>query len=181
MKFSDPLNFLTYAIAEGATTPVPAGGTNAIVFSSVTNAHMKWTGTSWMSLKRSVVLKMCSADFTPPTTGIDYGGLHIVPYEPNTTGRTPIAWTVTDILFRLETAGSTASSVQIYRSTGTGAFSNTGALNTTALSIAASANEALAPTLAVTSVNSGDKLAPYYGALGTGAAGFTVEVVLCES
>jgi hypothetical protein len=126
--------------------------------------------------KAQVRLKMCSADYTPAATGIDKGGLSIVPQV----GGANVSFTVNNISLRVETQGSTSTTVRIQRSTGTGAFSNAGYLDTSGLTLAASTSEASGPTLSVTTVNSGDKLMPEYTALGTSAAGFTLYVMLTQ-
>lgn len=136
---------------------------------------------------RALRLKLSSADYTPTTVAADVGGTVMVPYDPDDEASlTSIVWTVVDIIFRLETtASSGTTSLKIQRSTGTGAFVNAGYLNTTSLDILAAAYEPAAgqkpAPLAVTTVNSGDKLRPEYTALGTGASGFSVYVVLRES
>ena len=132
---------------------------------------------------RSLILKMCSADFTPPGLGIDIGGLVIIPFDPEEAGaKIPITWYVTDIIFRIETPASAGlTSLKIQRYVGTGTFTNTGYLNTTSLDIAVGAYEAPAASLAVTQVTSGDKLRPEFTAIGTNAAGFTAYVILRES
>jgi hypothetical protein len=133
---------------------------------------------------RAVRLKMCSADFTPFGAGIDLGGLCIVPYDPSEPTLVNIAWTVVDIVFRVESPSSSgAPAVQIARSVGTGVFSNVGYLNTVPVTIPQGAYE---PTvrpalLSSTIVNSGDKLAPVYSSLGLGSSGYTVYVVLRET
>lgn len=89
----------------------------------------------------------------------------IAPYAPNTPlgVLTSIAWTITDIAFRQETAGSTDSTLQILRYTGIGAFVTSNVINTTPIHIAAGQNEALgrpftSGTIDQPLVNSGDKL-----------------------
>lgn len=133
---------------------------------------------------RSFRMKMSSADFTPSSTGVDLGGLAIVPFDPDEPGQISIAWTVVDIVFRMETtAASGTTSVKIQRSTGTGIFSNAGYLNTTAVSISSGSYEQSTKpaSLAVTTVNSGDKLLPEYTAIGPSSGGYTLYVVLRES
>jgi hypothetical protein len=134
---------------------------------------------------RSLRVKMCSADFTPFGVGYDAGSLAIVPYDPaQPSTLISITWIVTDIVFRTETASvSGATSVQIARSTGTGAFSNVGYLNTTPVTIAQGLYEPTVRPAVITqtTVNSGDKLQAYYSALGTGASGFTLYTVLTET
>jgi hypothetical protein len=133
---------------------------------------------------RAIRMKMCSADFTPYGDGPDPGGISIVPYDPSEPTLVSIAWTVVDIVFRVESASSSGvTSVQIDRSIGTGVFTSVGYLNTVPVTIPIGAYE---PTvrpalLSVTTVNSGDKLRPVYSAIGLGAAGFTVYVILRES
>lgn len=122
-----------------------------------------------------LALALCTADFTPQL-GLDLGGIAIVPFDPATGN--PIAWTITGLVFRMETPGSSISSVKIQRSTGVGAFTNVGYLNTTSLDIAPGSYQNLAPVFAISSVNSGDKLAPEYTAIGTGAANFTLYAIL---
>jgi hypothetical protein len=133
---------------------------------------------------RAIRLKMCSADFTPFGSGQDNGGLSIVPYDPSEPTLVSIAWTVVDIVFRTEVASTSGGiSVQIARSVGTGAFSNVGFLNTVPVTIPQGDNEpTVRPAIISTMiVNSGDKLAPVYGSIGTGATGFTLYVILRES
>lgn len=133
---------------------------------------------------RALRMKMCSADFTPFGVGTDPGGLSIVPYDPAEPGLVSIAWTVVDIVFRVETAALSGSTeVQIQRSTGTGAFSNVGVLNTTPVTIAAGNYEPTVRPAVITQtiVNSGDKLMPTYPSLGLGASGFSLYCVIRES
>ncbi len=133
---------------------------------------------------RVLALHMSEANFTPAGTGIYLGGLAIVPYDASEPGLVSIAWTVVDIVFRMESAASSGStSLQIQHSTGTGAFANVGYLNTQPVSIpAASYEPTVRPAVISQSVvNSGDKLLPEFTALGSGAAGFTVYVILRET
>jgi hypothetical protein len=131
---------------------------------------------------RAVVLKMCSADYTPQSVGIDYGGLSLVPYDPNQ-NQAVIAFSVIDIFLRIETPAVTGTtSVKIQRSTGTGGFINAGYLNTTSVDVGSGAHE---PTtrpaaISVSTINSGDKLLPEWTALGSGIQGATLYVVLLE-
>jgi hypothetical protein len=126
--------------------------------------------------KAQVRLKMCSADFTPSATGVDKGGLSVVPQV----GGANVSFTVNTIFLRAETQGTTATTVRIQRSTAAGAFVNAGYLDTSGLTLAANTSEASGPALTVTTVNSGDKLMPEYTALGTSAAGFTLYVILTQ-
>ena len=122
-------------------------------------------------------LKLCSADFTPLTLGPDPGGLVVLPYDP--LSGASVTWNVLGFFFRVEAVGSSLTAVQIARSTVVGAFFNAGFLNPVAYPIAAGQNEnSSVPTLAIASVNSGDKLMPQYTALGTGAKGFTLYITL---
>lgn len=179
MQALTPLTLPSLAVSAGATTPTARVG--ALVWSTIAGSMLQFNGSSWRPTDNPTVrLKMCSADYTPTAIGADLGGLITVPYLADGL-TTAVAWNVLDIFLRTEVSGSVgATSVQIQRSTGTGAFTNVGALNTTAVSIAAGAYE---PTtrpaaIAVATVNSGDKLMPYYTALGTGASGFTLWVLL---
>jgi len=127
---------------------------------------------------KCLALALCTADFTPQV-GLDTGGTTIVPFDPATGNQ--IAWTLAGLVFRMETPGAGPSSVKIQRSTGSGVFTNVGYLNTTSLDIAAGAFENLAPVFAITTVNSGDKLAPEYTAIGAGAANCTLSVILAAT
>ena len=135
---------------------------------------------------RSVILSFASGEFTPSTVGKDVI-VREVPYDPEEPGSpTVIAWTVVDIVFRIETpAASGTTSLKVQRSTGTGVFSNVGYLNTTSLDILATTYEPASGQkpcpLAVTSINSGDKLSPEYTAVAGGSAGYSCYVVLRES
>jgi hypothetical protein len=135
---------------------------------------------------RSVILTFASGEFTPSATGKDVI-VREVPYDPEEPGSpTVIAWTVVDIVFRVETAASSGTtSLKVQRSTGTGVFSNVGYLNTTSLDITSGNYEPASGQkpcpLAVTSINSGDKLSPEYTAIGSGSAGYSAYVVLRES
>lgn len=133
---------------------------------------------------RAIRMKMCSADFTPFGVGVDDGGLSIVPYDPSEPGLVSIAWTVVDIVFRVETAAlSGDTSVQIQRSTGVGHFSNVGYINTVPVTIAPGLYEPTVRPAVISqpTVNSGDKLLPEYTSIGIGASDFTLYMILRES
>jgi hypothetical protein len=132
---------------------------------------------------RTCILQLCNAGQTPGVGANFAASTQIVPYDLSENTLTSVAWTVVNIIFRQEVTGTTQSQVQVQRYTGTGAFSNTGYINTTAVTIAANAYEQTTnpASLAVTTVNSGDKLRAYFPALGTGSSGYTVYIQLRES
>lgn len=130
---------------------------------------------------RAIILKMCSADFTPTTPGVDKGGLVQVPYDPDENSDISITWTIVKMLFRVETAGTSVTNVNIQRSTGTGLFMNAGNLLSADLSLGSGVYEVSTRSFARATVNSGDKLMPYYTTIGSGVTGFTLHLVLRES
>ncbi len=124
---------------------------------------------------RTCILQLNFSTANAPSTAI-------VPYDISENILVSTAWTVVDIVFRQEVTGTTASSLQIARSTGTGVFTNVGYLNTVAVTIATGAYEQTTrpALLTVTTVNSGDKLQAVITP-GTGASGFSVYLLLRET
>ena len=53
MKSLNPVGTPTYAVASGATTPVPAEGAGAIIWSTTTASLLVWNGSSWGPLASS--------------------------------------------------------------------------------------------------------------------------------
>jgi hypothetical protein len=165
-----PATVTVTVVQQGSVTPLPAG---CLVIPG-----------GGATRKRGLILKLNSADYTPLLTGLDPGTISWIPYDITVANDAQsIAWLVQAIKLRAETPGSTATTLQVARSTGTGVFSNAGYLNTTALSLAASAYEVsmFNAALAVGTVNSGDKLQINWTALGTGMVGPTVIVELRET
>jgi hypothetical protein len=112
--------------------------------------------------------------------------IFVVPWGPATAVGVlnVVPWYVTDIFFRLENAGSTQSTLQIQRYTGTGAFVASNNINDTAIVIPANAHEpAIRPVtpsvLNHPSCNSGDKLMAVF-TLGTGASIVEMLVTLSQ-
>lgn len=108
-----------------------------------------------------------------------------VPFQPGTPSGllVPIAWTITDIWFRVETPSAAAqSTLQIQRSTGDGAFASVNLINTTPTIIPANAYEPTLqpPPISNPQVNSGDKLQPVF-VLGAGAYFVSMAVTFVQT
>jgi hypothetical protein len=110
----------------------------------------------------------------------------VVPFQPGTPlgVLVPTVWQVSDIFFRVENVGSSNSTLQIQRSTGTGGFSSVNNINDTPVVILAGNHEALLRPLVGSVinkplVNSGDKLTPAI-VVGTGAGIISIYVTLTQ-
>lgn len=53
MQSLNPFSFPSYAIASGASTPVPSEGTGSVVWSTTTASLLVWNGSSWGALAAS--------------------------------------------------------------------------------------------------------------------------------
>ena len=113
-------------------------------------------------------------------------GEWIVPPQPGTPlGLViPIVWTVANLFFRVETPGTTASTIQFQRYTGTMGFSLTNVLNAVPVIIPAGAYESSGQpyTLATFNaplVNSFDKIRPVI-TLGTGASNVSFRLTFTQ-
>lgn len=100
----------------------------------------------------------------------------IVPSQPGTPLgiEIPIVWSLTQVFFRVENPGTTNSTLQFARYTGTSGFSTTNFLNDVPIIITPGAHESIGRpyTLATINnplVNSFDKLQPVFS-LGAGAS-----------
>lgn len=115
-------------------------------------------------------------------------GLFVVPWQPGTPPGVlvPISWLVTDIFLRVENVSSSAiSTVQIQRSTSTGAFVAVNNINDVPVTIPIGLHECVgrpytSATINNPVVNSGDKLSPVIS-LGMGASLVTMYVVLVQN
>jgi len=91
----------------------------------------------------------------------------VVPLQPGTPLglEIPVVWTVANLFFRIETVGTTNTTIQFARYTGTGAFATTNLLNATPIIIPAGSYESVGrpytlATFNMPLVNSFDKLEP---------------------
>jgi hypothetical protein len=96
----------------------------------------------------------------------------------------PIVWSVANLFFRVETPGTTPTTIQFQRYTGTGAFSVTNILNALPVVIPPGANESTGQpyTLATFDsplVNSFDKIRPAIS-LGVGASNVSFRLTFVQ-
>jgi hypothetical protein len=130
-----------------------------------------------------------SWDYFCDTVSPDEAVTFAVPYQPGTPLGLliPVKWSVTDIFFRQETAGSSNSTLQITRSTVPGPFSffTTTNINDVPIIIPSGQNECIGRpfTLATIDnpvVNSGDKLGLALSP-GTGSGQWSFYVTLTQT
>jgi hypothetical protein len=129
--------------------------------------------------KRPLYLTFC-AGFTPAATGVDSVVLRI-PDSP-TDGSTSVTYNVRELFVRVETASAGTTSVHVQYYTGTSAFSSSGNLMTTALSITgASTYEASTTTFSQTTLSSGNKVRLNFTALDSTHTNFFIQLILEEN
>jgi hypothetical protein len=129
--------------------------------------------------KRPLYLTFC-AGFTPAASGVDAVVLRI-PDSP-ADGSTSITYNVRELFIRVETASAGTTSVHVQYYTGTGAFSSTGNLMTTALSITGgSTYEASTTTFSQTTLSSGNKVRLNFTALDGTHTNFFIQLLLEEN
>ncbi len=129
--------------------------------------------------KRPLYLTFCSG-FTPAVSGVDSVVLRI-PDSP-ADGSSSITYNVRELFMRVETASAGTTSVHVQYYTGTGAFSSTGNLMSTALSITgASTYEASTTSFSQTTLASGNKVRLNFTALDGTHTNFFIQLVLEES
>ena len=137
------------------------------------------TGSITIRQKRPLYLTFC-AGFTPAVSGVDSVVLRI-PDSP-ADGSTSITYNVRELFIRVETASAGTTSVHVQYYTGTGAFSSTGNLMTTALSITgASTYEANTTTFSQTTLSSGNKVRLNFTALDGTHTNFFIQLLLEEN
>ena len=97
-------------------------------------------------------------------------------------GTTSLTYNVRKLFIRVETASAGTTSVQLEYYTGTGAFSATGNMMTSALSITgASTYEASTTSFSQTTLASGNKVRLNFTALNSTHANFFVQLLLEEA
>jgi hypothetical protein len=129
--------------------------------------------------KRPLYLTFC-AGFTPAASGVDTVVLRI-PDSP-ADGSTSISYNVRELFIRVETASAGTSSVHVQYYTGSGAFSSTGNLMTTALSITGgSTYEASTTTFSQSTLSSGNKVRLNFTALDGTHTNFFIQLLLEEN
>lgn len=129
--------------------------------------------------KRPLYLTFC-AGFTPSASGVDSAVLRI-PDSPSD-GSTALTYNVREFFIRVETASAGTSSVQLEYYTGTGAFTATGNMMTSALSISgASTYESATTTFSQTTLTSGNKVRLNFTALDGTHTNFFIQLLLEEN
>jgi hypothetical protein len=142
---------------------------------AVTNGN----GSIAIRQKRPLYLTFC-AGFTPSASGVDSVVLRI-PDSP-ADGSTALTYNVRELFIRVETASAGTSSVQIEYYNGTGAFSATGNMMASALSISgASTYEASTTTFSQTTLSSGNKVRLNFTALDGTHTNFFIQLLLEEN
>lgn len=129
--------------------------------------------------KRPLYLTFC-AGFTPSASGVDSAVLRIA--DSATDGTTALTYNVREFFIRVETASAGTSSVQLEYYTGTGAFSATGNMMASALSISgASTYESSTTTFSQTTLTSGNKVRLNFTALDGTHTNFFIQLLLEEN
>jgi hypothetical protein len=129
--------------------------------------------------KRPLYLTFC-AGFTPAASGVDSVVLRI-PDSP-ADGSTSVTYNVRELFVRVETASAGTTSVHVQYYTGTSAFSSSGNLMTTALSITGgSTYEASTTTFSQTTLSSGNKVRLNFTALDSTHTNFFIQLLLEEN
>ena len=129
--------------------------------------------------KRPLYLTFC-AGFTPSASGVDSAVLRI-PDSP-ADGTTGLTYNVRELFIRVETASAGTSSVQVEYYTGTGAFSATGNMMASALSITgASTYESSTTTFSQATLSSGNKVRLNFTALDGTHTNFFIQLLLEEN
>lgn len=129
--------------------------------------------------KRPLYLTFC-AGFTPSASGVDSAVLRIP--DSATDGTTALTYNVREFFIRVETASAGTSSVQLEYYTGTGAFSATGNMMTSALSISgASTYESSTTTFSQATLTSGNKVRLNFTALDGTHTNFFIQLLLEEN
>lgn len=155
----------------GTVTTLTAG--TGVTFSTGTTI----TTTGTIRSKRHVNLTFCSG-FTPVASGADTVVLR-VPDSPSD-GTSSLTYKPQEFFIRVETASATASTVQLEKYTGTGAFSGT-AITSIGISGAATFERSGTVFAAAGSLlTSGDKLRINFTALSASHANFSVYLLLEE-
>jgi hypothetical protein len=129
--------------------------------------------------KRPLYLTFC-AGFTPAASGADSVVLRI-PDSP-ADGSTSVTYNVRELFVRVETPSAGTSSIHVEYYTGTSAFSATGNMMASALSITgASTYEASTTSFSQTTLSSGNKVRLNFTALNSTHANFFVQLLLEEA
>jgi hypothetical protein len=147
-----------------------------IVNQSIYNQNIYITNSG----KATCIIEFACGDWTPTATGVDTVQ-KIAPYIGNTGGiGQSVVWNFRRLTFRMRIAGSTASSINVQKSTVTGTFTGSDIMSSD-LSIASGDYEGEATTFSVDSVNSGEKLSMAIRGIGTGSTGWVAMLMLEES
>ena len=129
--------------------------------------------------KRPLYLTFC-AGFTPSASGVDSAVLRI-PDSP-ADGTTGLTYNVRELFIRVETPSAGTSSVQVEYYTGTGAFSATGNMMASALSITgASTYESSTTTFSQATLSSGNKVRLNFTVLDGTHTNFFIQLLLEEN
>lgn len=129
--------------------------------------------------KRPLYLTFC-AGFTPSASGVDSAVLRIP--DSATDGTTALTYNVRELFIRVETPSAGTSSVQLEYYNGTGAFSATGNMMASALSISgASTYESSTTTFSQTTLTSGNKVRLNFTALDGTHTNFFIQLLLEEN
>jgi len=138
------------------------------------------TGVTWSPVKRSLVMQLMTA-FTPVSAGVD-SGVFIVPQDPND-GSSSMNFTLKRVNIRVETPASGITTINIQKSTASGAFSGTNILTSSVNVTGASTYEFNSTSFTgfgATAI-SGDKLAVNFISTSSTFANFTVQVIARET
>lgn len=129
--------------------------------------------------KRPLMITFCSG-FTPANTGADSVVLRIP--DSAADGTSSLTYNVRELFIRVETPSAGTTSVQVEYYTGTGAFSATGNMMTSALSITgASTYEASTTSFSQTTLASGNKVRLNFTALDGTHTNFFIQLLLEEN
>jgi hypothetical protein len=116
--------------------------------------------------------------FTPPSTGVD-AGVVMLPYATNGSS---INWVAKRIDVRSESTGSSlATTIEIQRSTSTGAFTSLGNINNSTISLASGSNEVSTTSVTTINIVSGTKLRTNFTQLNASHGPFFIAVLFEEA
>jgi hypothetical protein len=138
------------------------------------------TGVTWAPIKRNLVVPLITA-FNPTQVGID-SGIFIVPQDP-INGTSTMTFNFRRVNVRVETPSTGITTINIAKSTSTGAFIGTNILSASINLTGASTYEAFSTAFATgfTTAASGDKLAINFVGVSTFHQNLTVELIAYEA